>query len=200
MSNSVKKPHDLERANKYLLAMNFFFALLIISWIPRLSEIKKMLGLNNEVFGSLLGLGSLGSLVAYGSSGYVIERFGSKTVSNISIFLMVVSYAGLTWTQNAAIFALINFFAAVGGSFLHIALLGVQTAIQKEIGRPIIPKMHGAFNIGFLIVMVIGGIVSPFVSVRTHLTVVSVLLAPIFFYCANQVPSSRDFAIGEKPH
>ena len=200
MSSSAKKHHDLERANKYLLAMNFLFALLIISWIPRLSEIKKMLGLNNEVFGSLLGLGSLGSLVAYGSSGYVIERFGSKTVSNVSIFLMVVSYAGLTWTQNVAIFALINFFAAVGGSFLHIALLGVQTAIQKEIGRPIIPKMHGSFNIGFLIVMIIGGIVSPFVSVRTHLTVVSLLLAPIFFYCANQVPSSRDFAIGEKPH
>jgi len=110
MPSSVKKHHDLERAYKFLLAMNFLFALLIISWIPRLSEIKKMLGLNNEVFGSLLGLGSIGSLVAYGSSGYVIERFGSKTVSNISIFLMSASYAGLTWTQNISLLPLVGHF------------------------------------------------------------------------------------------
>lgn len=200
MSSELATSPNLERSYKFLLAMNFFFAILIISWIPRLSEIKKLLGLNNEVFGSLLGLGSIGALVAYGSSGYVIERFGSKWVINISILLMVITYGGITWTQNITIFALINFFAAAGGSFLHIAVSGLQTVIQKELGRPIIPKMHGSFNVGFLVVIIVGGVISPFVSVRTHLTVVSILIAPLFFYCAKQIPSSRDFEMGEKPH
>jgi len=200
MPSSVKKHHDLERAYKFLLGMNFLFAILIISWIPRLSEVKKLLGLNNEVFGSLLGLGSIGSLVAYGSSGYVIERFGSKRVINVSIIMMAISYGGITWTRSVTIFALINLFAAAGGSFLHIALSGLQTVIQKELGRPIIPKMHGSFNVGFLIVILIGGVISPFISVRTHLTVISIIISPIFFYCATQLPSSRDFEMGEKPH
>ncbi|MCX6426329.1 MAG: hypothetical protein NTV47_06320 [Actinobacteria bacterium] len=108
MPSSVKKNPDLERAYKFLLGMNFLFAILIISWIPRLSEVKKLLGLNNEVFGSLMGLGSIGSLVAYGSSGYVIERFGSKRVINISIVLLYFFIAQLNslpleilkWVRN----------------------------------------------------------------------------------------------------
>jgi hypothetical protein len=60
--------------------------------------------------------------------------------------------------------------------------------------------MHGSFNIGFLIVILIGGVISPFISVRTHLTVISIIISPIFFYCATQLPSSRDFEMGEKPH
>jgi len=97
--------------------------------------------------------------------------------------MMAISYGGITWTRSVTIFALINLFAAAGGSFLHIALSGLQTVIQKELGRPIIPKMHGSFNVGFLIVILIGGVISP-----------------IFFYCATQLPSSRDFEMGEKPH
>jgi MFS family permease len=195
----IQRP-DLEQACRYLLVMNFLFSSTNMAWLPRLSEVKQALGLTNQVFGSLLGLGSVGGLVAYISAGYLLERFGSPVVIITSVTSLLISFSTIIWSPNTFILALLVLLAAFSGSVLYIGLSGLQIVIQHELGRPIIAKMHAASTVGFLLVVVLAGVISPFLSVRIHITVWTLLIAPFFLYYARQLPSSREFEMGGTSH
>jgi hypothetical protein len=47
---------------------------------------------------------------------------------------------------------------------------------------------------------VLAGVISPFVSVRIDITVWTLLVAPFFLYCTHQLPSSREFKMGDTSH
>jgi len=184
---------ELERARRYLYLMNFFFNCTNMAWIPRLSEVKATLGLNNQIFGSLLGIGSIGGFLAFLSTGYLLERFGSPIVITSAVSATLISFSTITWSPNTLVLGSLIFLAALSGSALYIGLSGLQIALQQQLGKSIIPKMHAASTAGFLLVLVVAGVISPFVSVRLHITLWTLLIAPFFLYCSRQLPSSSQF-------
>jgi hypothetical protein len=175
---------ELERACRYLFLMNFLFSSTNMAWIPRLSEVKETLGLNNQVFGGFL---------AFISAGYLLERFGSPVVITSAVTATLISFSIITWSPNTFVLGSLVLLASMSGSALYIGLSGLQIAIQQQLGRPIIAKMHAASTVGFLLILVLAGVISPFVSVRLHITLWTLLIAPFFLYCARQLPSSREF-------
>jgi MFS family permease len=58
----------------------FLFGIGIMGWVPRFPELKANLGVNNGLFGSMLSIGALGSLVALLTVGHLVDHFGAKRI------------------------------------------------------------------------------------------------------------------------
>jgi hypothetical protein len=60
----------------YLKILFFLFGFLIMSWVPRLPEVKANLGLSNGEFGSLIGTSAIGAITALLTVGHLVHNYG----------------------------------------------------------------------------------------------------------------------------
>lgn len=134
--------------------------LVISTLVSRLPAIRDGLGLSHGEVGLLLLCMSAGSFLSVSLSGLVVLRLGSKRTI----------LAGATLTALAM--ALIGFFSSVVGS---VALTGVAlflqgsgtacwnvasnvqgAAMERGLGRNIMPVLHGFFSVGTVVGAAIG--------------------------------------------
>ncbi len=125
--------------------------LLFASWISRIPEARSALGLNNGQLGLLLLAIAAGSLVAMPSTGMAIERFGTIRVirtAGVSAFvgLLLVSLA----LTNAAVWvaAIALFLYGVGTGVWDVAMNVEGAAVERHLGRTVMPRFHAAFSLG----------------------------------------------------
>ncbi|MTA96106.1 MAG: hypothetical protein F2538_02115, partial [Actinobacteria bacterium] len=122
-SESNPENIDMSKAQQRLFAsLHFLFGLGIMSWVTRFVDIKRNLGLSNAEFGSLLTLGTIGSLSAFLVMGHLVHVHGVRrvlTISSISTFLLI---AAATWVTSPVLFMFVNIFIAAAISGFHVSL------------------------------------------------------------------------------
>lgn len=158
-----------------LCVMQFATGLLVSSWVSRTPEIRDALHATTAVMGLVLTGLSVGSMAGVLCSARLVRRFGGWTV--------MVGGSGCSLTGVTAV----AIGSATGSSvcvFLGLALCGwgygsqevalniEASSIERLIGRPVLPAVHGSFSLGTVVGALAGiGAVAALVPVQWHLAV-----------------------------
>ena len=117
----------------------------------RFPEIRDNLHLNNGTFGTILSLSSVGSLLAFMLVSQAVNRYGVRRI------LWLGSYGcfGLSAVVPHLHYGWQFLFVTIGLGFslttLHIAQNAQAIHRQEEIGKVILPRLHGTWSLGALI-------------------------------------------------
>ena len=176
-----------KKENKYLGLIFFLFGFSIMSLAPRTPDIKSNLAINNGTFGTLLSAASLGSIVMLLIGGQIIHTIGAKKGLRIGSSIIAISFITLAHTSSPLIFLIANICAGAGISIYHIASSGHTLHRQDEIGKIIIPKLHGSWAIGAMSTSAIAFFISDYVSIAWHLTTLMVFNWLVTQYCVTKL-------------
>jgi predicted MFS family arabinose efflux permease len=167
---NFNKNEFLKKENLYLSSIFFLFGLAIMSLAPRTPDLKANLGINNGAFGTLLSTASLGSIVMLLIGGQIVHKIGAKQALRIGSTTVAISFSILVHTRSPFVFLIANIAAGAGISIYHIASSGHSLHRQDEVGRVIVPKLHGAWAVGAMSTAAIAFLISTHVSIAWHIT------------------------------
>ncbi len=132
----------------WVFALN---GLLFASWISRIPETRSALDLNNGQLGLLLLAIAAGSLVSMPTTGMAIERFGTIRViraAGVSAFAGLLLVA-IALTSGAVVLAAVALFLyGVGTGVWDVAMNVEGAAVERHLGRTVMPRFHAAFSFG----------------------------------------------------
>ena len=122
------------------------------SWVSRLPAIRDGLDLTPGNIGLLLLCMTLGSFVSVSASGLIVLRLGSKrTIRTGSIMVGCgLAMAGFGTSVLATPVAVAIGLAVIGlGTASWNTASNVEgAAVERAVGRHIMPRLHGAFSLG----------------------------------------------------
>ncbi|SDU41567.1 MFS transporter [Jiangella alkaliphila] len=153
--------------------------LAIASWMGRIPEVRDLLGLTPGEIGRVLLALAAGSLVALPTSGLVVSRIGAaRTVAGGSVLVALgLTLAGMGADTLGAVPAVAAGLVLIGyGSGSWDVAMNVEgAAVERLLGRTVMPRFHAAFSLGTVAGAGLGaGASAVGVPVVVHLTVVSV--------------------------
>ena len=151
------------------------------SWVSRIPEVRDYLQASSSEMGLLLLGLSAGSIVGFILSSRVVSTLGAKQ----SIFVcLCVAAGGLTLVGVSAavlanfllVFAGLAVFGA-GGSICNVSINVEAAAIERALGRAIMPIFHAIYSIGAVVGVGLGALASAVhLSVAIHLAIVTALM------------------------
>ena len=83
-----------------LVAAFFIQGFLAITYLPRIPEIIDQIGVSFGVWGLIIGLAGLGSLVPLLITNRLIGKYGTRPIVRISSVMIVITTASLGWATN----------------------------------------------------------------------------------------------------
>ena len=164
---------------KYVGLLFFFFAVEIMSWVPRFPEVKANLGLSNGEFGTYLSFGSVGAVLALLSSGHFVHKFGARKVLIISTVTMCLAIGAVVHLQSALIFIFVNIINGASISFFNTALNAQAFHAQDRAGELILSRQHGYWTIGAVATAIFSGFMVEFVGIALHINVLCLVVLAI---------------------
>ena len=153
-----------------------------MSLAPRTPDLKSNLAVNNGTFGTLLGSASIGSIIMLLIGGQIVHTIGAKRAMQIGSTVIALTYTVLVSTSSPIIFLFCNILAGAGVSIFHIASSGHSLHRQDEVGKVIVPKLHGAWATGAMSTAAVAFLISNQVSISSHITALMVC-----FWVATQI-------------
>ena len=162
---------NFSKAERNHLSLIFFlFGISIMSLAPRTPDLKANLGVSNGAFGTIISTGSIGSIIMLLIGGQIVHRIGTKKGLRIGSTIVALSFITLVHTQSPIVFLFVNIAAGAGISLYHISSTGHTLHRQDEVGRIIIPKLHGAWGFGAMSTAAIAFAISTHVTVEPPFT------------------------------
>ncbi|TFC57506.1 MFS transporter [Cryobacterium sp. TMB1-7] len=177
------------------LALFALFALpglAISSWVTRTPAIRDLLGATTSEMGLiLLGL-SAGSMIGILASGPAVARWGARPVmlaGTIGVILSMptIGVGAASSSATATIIGLFLFGLGMGGGEIAMNVEGAD--IEKTIGRPVLPALHGFFSLGTLVGACAGiAFTATDVPVLWHLSAIGVVTVVVMGAAAPRIP------------
>ncbi|OFE18676.1 hypothetical protein BA895_00205 [Humibacillus sp. DSM 29435] len=178
------------------------------AFASRVPDLKFQLGLSAGQLGLTLLAASLGSVIGLPLSGWFVGRFGAARTlvgaATIQAVGLVGVGIGIDVLNDRAIVAVALFLVGAGTGTFDVAMNFEGAAVERLLGRAIMPHFHAAFSGGTVISALIGaGLSFLHVSIAVHLVGVAVLLAlvvPWFprAFLPQPVEDDDDVPAGEK--
>ncbi|MCS3430857.1 MFS transporter [Klebsiella sp. BIGb0407] len=164
----------------------FFFlpGLVIASWVTRTPAIRDTLDVSTSGMGIVLFGLSIGSMGGILCSGWLVKRFGTRTIIRSGMILMVIGML----VMSLALFLASPFLFAFGLALLGSGLGSAEVAMNVEgaiieslMKKTVLPMMHGFFSLGTLVGAAIGLTLTAWNVISwAHLLVIGLLvIAPI---------------------
>ena len=132
------------------------------SWISRIPETRSRLGIDNGGLGLLLLCLSVGALLGMPSAGALVTRFSAAGVVRIGtaadmLGLLVVtvgaSVLGSAWVTGAGLLCY-----GLGAGVWDVAMNVEGAAVERRLGRNVMPRFHAAFSLGTVLGAGIGAL------------------------------------------
>ncbi|MEV8145680.1 MFS transporter [Specibacter sp. NPDC078709] len=152
--------------------------LVFATWVSRIPAIRDDLGLTPGEIGLMLLCMSLGSFVSVAVSGLVVLRLGSKLTSRVgsiiqTIGVLIVGLGATVFTDTLVVGAGLVMVGLGTGSWNTSSNIE-GAAVERALGRHIMPRLHGAFSIGTVAGAGLGALAASLhVPVALHLGVIS---------------------------
>lgn len=137
----------------------------------RFPEVRDQLGVNNGTFGTLLSLGSIGSLLAFILVGNWVHTYGIRPIVTFGSTGLFLSLGLFPHMQSPNYFLILNMIAGFCWTSFHIANNAQAIHRQDEVGELILPKLHGLWSLGALITSLAAIVITPFVTLSWHIGV-----------------------------
>ena len=173
----------------YLKLLFFLFGFLIMSWVPRLPEVKANLGLSNGEFGSLIGTSAIGAITALLTVGHLVHNYGVKLVIRIAAFAMAMTLILLTSTHSTLIFLIGNIILAGAISSFHISINTQGFDYQDRTKSSVITRLSGFWSIGALITAIVSGLLVNRIPLHIHITILALIILLIMLFVISSMDS-----------
>lgn len=157
MSATQRKPLQL----RTWALFTFFFlpGLVIASWVTRTPAIRDTLSVSTSGMGIVLFGLSIGSMSGILCSGWLVKRFGTRTIIRSGMIMMVIGMLVMSLALYHASPLLFAFGLAILGSGLgssEVAMNVEGAIIESLMKKTVLPMMHGFFSLGTLVGAAIG--------------------------------------------
>jgi predicted MFS family arabinose efflux permease len=186
-------PERLKSAQTALLVFFFAQGFVAITYIPRIPELIDQIGVSFAVWGLIIGLSGIGSLLPLFVANRMVGHFGTRPIVNLSSTLVVISVMSLAWAPNGLVFFIFQTVMMFSMSFFNIAINAQSVMLQKRVKKVIIGKFHAAWSIGAGSSAALSGILASFVSLQIHLTVIPLVCLVAFqIYIRSMLAPEED--------
>jgi len=165
------------REQKLIHILFFLFGFGIMAWVPRFPDVRENLGLDNGAFGSLMSTGSIGAFFGLLTTGHIIHRVGVKRVTIVSIVILYASLISLVHISSTIPFLIFSIGFGFGITAIHVAINSQAFHFNDRSGTNIVTSAQGYWSAGALSTAIASGLLVDRVSLVTHITVLSVILA-----------------------
>lgn len=169
----------------------------IASWITRTPAIRDELGASIEAMGIvILGL-SIGSMIGILGAGVLVRRLGTRPLVVLGGALPVTGMLLVALSTPAQLAVGVwggLFLIGFGSGVAEIGLNVEAAAVERRIGRPVVPVLHACFSLG----TVLGGVAGIAVTaartpVLVHLVGATIVMAALAAFAAVGLrPVPRD--------
>jgi len=142
------------RARNALIGLYGLLGLTVASWLSRLPTVRSDLGLSTGEFGSVMLVGSLGSLVTVLAAGALSARWGSRRTMMVAgvVFATASLALGLGPTIGSVPVLLVGVVLMSASFALGNVPLNLESVvIERAMGRTVVPHFHAAFSIGSVV-------------------------------------------------
>ncbi|RLP87118.1 MFS transporter [Micromonospora sp. CV4] len=151
------------------------------SWFSRVPAVREALDLSAGRLGLLLLAMSIGALLAMPTSGLLAQRLGAARTVTLATVLVAVglTVAGLGATVAGSVVVVALGLAAFGyGSGACDVAMNVEgAAVERRLGRTVMPRFHAAWSLGSVAGAAIGAGAARFdLPVGAHLAGVAVVV------------------------
>lgn len=199
----------LTHSNKaYRIAVSALFflqGLCFATWASRIPTIQQNLHLSDSTLGLVLLALPVGSMMALPLAGWLVTRFGSKTIviNVLIVYSILLVTIGLAQNITQIIFALVLY--GMAGNTANIAMNTQAIGVEGRYNRNIMASFHGLWSLaGFTAsgigMFMIGEGIIPFHHFIIISGLVLISLAIIFQYLLpNEEKRAADNKIFVKP-
>jgi len=152
------------------------------SWVSRIPEARDRLDLTPGELGTLLLALSVGSVIALPSAGWWVHRFGATRVvafaAGIDAVGLAIAGLGAGPLASVSLTAMGLFLLGFGSGVWDVAMNIEGAAVERELGRTIMPRFHAAFSLGTVVGAAAGAAAAGFgLPVTVHLPCAAVVVA-----------------------
>jgi MFS family permease len=178
--------------------------LAIATWVARIPGIRDDLGLGRDPAAvGLLILGmSVGAILGLTVSSPLLMRFGPHRgmvggLFIVSAGILLIGF-GATTFHNVPMVAIGLILLGFGNGMVDVMMNVEATAVEREIGKTLLPLMHACFSLGTVIGAGIGAAAAALgVPVVWHLLGIAVAIAVIVVVAVRFIPREAD--LGDEP-
>ena len=149
----VALPIPTRQVAKARLATQLVFlvcGLGMASWGPMVPYAKDRLALNDANLGLLLLLLGAGAMLMMPTSGWLVNRFGSRLIMACAALVMALALPLLLLLTSTVAMAITLFIFGSSIGAIDVAMNAHGVQVQNLYGRPIMSSLHGLFSVGGL--------------------------------------------------
>lgn len=162
------------------------------SWVARTPAVRDGLDVSTGAMGLVLFGLSTGSMAGVTASGPLVRRYGARAAIAFGASLIVagllVVAAGTALSVAGGVFCGLALFG--GGMGLAEVAFNIEGAdVERVIGRPVLPVLHGCFSMGTVVGALLGmALTAVAFPVGWHLGAVSVLVGTAALVAVRAIP------------
>jgi MFS family permease len=153
--------------------------LVFASWAARIPAASSTLGLGSGQMGALLLVGAIGSVLSLPLAGLVAARFGTANTVRIGGAAAAIAASAVALglvSVSVPVVAVGLFLFGCGIALWDVGQNIEGAAVERLVGRTIMPRFHAAFSGGAFVGALVGaGLSALQVSLSAHLVAVAVL-------------------------
>ncbi len=189
--------------SRVLAARNAVFVLFglagttFATFASRIADTKAALGLTPGELGVTLLAASAGSVAALPSAGRVADRVGAARTIQLGIALgfsgLVVVGVAVDVARARLLVAVGLFLVGVGVGLWDVAMNLEGAAVERLLGKTVMPRFHAAFSGGTVLAALVGAAMSwGHVPLLVHFGAVVLVSRPGRALGAARLPAARD--------
>ena len=170
----------LRRATAAVYAVFILSGFAFASWASRIPQIRDALELTPRALGLVLLAIAVGSVSSMPLSGLIVGRLGTaRTVGVMALVAAAgLATAGLGHRVGVAAVVVGLLALGVGNGTWDVAMNVEGSAVERQLGRAIMPRFHAGFSVGTVAGALIGAaMVALDVSATVHLVAVAAIVA-----------------------
>ena len=186
-------PRERLRKAQIAMLLTFIFmghaALSSVAWVP---EYIARLDVSFATWGTIIGLGVIGSITPLFFASRLMMRFGSRPLIRVANYGGMVALVSLGLTSDPALWFFINMAFNFCMSLLGVSVNSHGVLLQKKISKNIIGRLHAAWSVGAVMAAFSGGLATMFLPLEVYLVIVAISTLIIFEFSLKSLLSPEE--------
>jgi MFS family permease len=164
------------RAERLAVATLFFLnGVVLASWVPHIPAVKARHGASDAQLGLVLLAMALGAMIALPLAGWLIGRFGSRTVTRASASAFCLALPLPVLGPSLPLVALALVVLGTCNGLLDVAMNTQAATVERRYGRALMSSFHALFSVGGVAgALLAGAAMAAGVGDWTHVFIISV--------------------------